>query len=431
MDGMSWANAAELVHSLADEQDHWAPASWRPRDHRGRPAGALPPVLASVPSLTQVSRAHFFAGRFVKDAGDEGNGKDPLRWAANRHLGKHVPEGEAPVLLLKDKVMTEQGLHPEAVRLIREREEGQTPRAVALVINAIDDQLKAGQQLRIACTADRIKPLREILVLAAQAGRAVLLIADHGHELGDRMKRQGPRGEGGHRWRPLHDGEAPRDFERRLPAGGTWKPRSAEAVAAIWDSRCCYGQPRFGEHGGLSLAEVVAPAILVAPDALFEARPGVEDEALRIQRVDEPGWWRFMPPRAIEAQPARGPRSVAPGQLELIPAPATPAPPPARSPLVERLRRSPAFKAHAADLPPAHVHQALELLGEIVLAGDQVGDEELARRANVMPYRLAGAVARLGEVLNHDGYAVVEHDLTGRQVRLNRVLLSQLFEFEG
>jgi hypothetical protein len=74
------------------------------------------------------------------------------------------------------------------------------------------------------------------------------------------------------------------------------------------------------------------------------------------------------------------------------------------------------------------VAEALRHLAVLVAAGDQISEGELARRCGVQDYRVVGLVVRLGEVLNHDGYTVVEHDRSGQQVRLNRARLVQLFE---
>jgi hypothetical protein len=74
------------------------------------------------------------------------------------------------------------------------------------------------------------------------------------------------------------------------------------------------------------------------------------------------------------------------------------------------------------------VAEALSQLALLVNAGDQISEGELARRCSVQDYRVIGLVVRLGEVLNHDGYTVIEHDRTGQQVRLNRARLVQLFE---
>ena len=44
---------------------------------------------------------------------------------------------------------------------------------------------------------------------------------------------------------------------------------------------------------------------------------------------------------------------------------------------------------------------------------------EFARRCGTRPHRVGGLVARMG-MLNIDGFAIVEHDRSGGQVRLHR-----------
>ena len=56
-------------------------------------------------------------------------------------------------------------------------------RVVGVVVNAIDDHLDSGDQVVFTWAMDRIKPLRELLQLAADSGRLILITSDHGHVL--------------------------------------------------------------------------------------------------------------------------------------------------------------------------------------------------------------------------------------------------------
>lgn len=439
MDGMSWANAVELVKSLGDEPDRWAPVIWRPGSISGRSACSLPPVLAALPTLTHVSRSAFFAGKATPPGSPPDTTQDPVRWANNRHARKGMGEGaDDPVLKLKDGLMTPEGLRPEVLALFKQKNDGKPPRLLSVVVNAIDDQLKAGQQMWVHCTVEHIKPLRELLALAANAGMSVLLVSDHGNVPGDLLQRKGEK-TGGARWRPLAEGEQPEPFEVALPANGTWRPRGAAAAAAIWDRGACYGNPKYGEHGGASLAEVVAPAVLLAPEHL----PEVAEGELRTAPLVEPDWWRLVVPAKVETRaPAAKPRrpAKAQGQLVLptiVPQEEQPAAAPVREavkaeeevpPLVKNLAASKVFKARVKGIATERVSETLEHLAVLVAAGGSMPDADFARRCRVLPYRIAGLVAQLGEVLNHDGYTVVEHDRNGRQVRLNRSRLMQLYE---
>lgn len=437
VDGMCWADAVELAGSLGDEPDRWAPASWRPKRVDGRSATPLPPVLASLPTLTQVSRAAFFAGKDHPRHGDEPTAQDRQRWIANRPIARTLGEGQDAELLLKDALVAGGELTAKARDLVQ-----RGPRVVAVVLNAIDDQLKGSQQIWLECTVDHIKPLRELLAEAATAERAVLLIADHGHVPGDVLVSRGTRGDGGARWRPLREGEKPEPFEVALPARSTWVPAGAAGVAAVWDETACYGSPRYGEHGGASLAEVVAPALLVVPEALGHLDFDEPDDALRPVSMLEPAWWRLaLPERRVDPVPR--PPEPAPHEVsrqlglpEIAPLPAAPEPPlqprvepePVAPPLVGQLRKSPVFKGHVKGLPEAKVETALAHLGALLSAGGRLGTADFARECAVQGYQVTGLVARLGEILNLDGYPVVEHDTAGQQVTVNISMLTQLFE---
>lgn len=449
MDGMSWANAVQLVGSLADEQDRWAPAAWRPKGFSGLSGGQLPPVLASLPTLTQVSRAALFAGKFSPKQGHEGTHKDPKRWAENGQVRQVSGEEEKPVLLIGQEILGEhQLLSPKALSALEDDQQ----RVVAMVWNTIDDQLKSSKHAFFEATTSSIKVLSELLAIAASHGRAVLLVSDHGHVPGSHLAGKGKAESGGARWRSVGEVESAREFEIKLPADKSWAPHGATGVAAIWDDRACYGTPHHGEHGGMSLAEVVAPAVLLVPETLAEAVPGEVDEELRPQRLEEPLWWDLetsmvaqpAPAMAVAGRAAAAP-AVSTHQLGLTgisppePVVSEPAAAPAKAAtaksawpeLVAKLEKAPVFKAHVKGLQPERVQEALRIVALLVEAGDQIPDAQLARTCRVLPHRVSGLVARASEVLAIDGYAVVEHHLAAKQVRLDKEKLTQLYQVQA
>jgi hypothetical protein len=347
------------------------------------------------------------------------------------------------VLLLKDLATEHGGATDDAVKLIG----GEAP-LVAIVVNAIDDHLSGSDQIALRYTANEIRPLGAILDAAMAAERAVLLIADHGHVPGQAMTSVGARpASGGSRWRALPEGQEPADFEVELPKQAWW-PAGAQRVAAIWDETKSYGAPKAGKHGGASLAEVVAPAVLVVPDALAQARPGEVDEeltALPAARL-EPDWWACEPPRTTAAAPTPPPKPkrgskkkpVNEAQLTLggvtqdpdpAPAPqADPAPAPL-PPLLVALGKSPIFREHVEGLPKAHVEEAMRALAIVVEAGDRLGIDQFERKTATPAWRVSSFVSsRLSPVFNFDGYGVIEFDRQGQQLVLSRERLCQLFE---
>ena len=52
---------------------------------------------------------------------------------------------------------------------------------VGVVINAVDDHLTKGEQVRVRWGVDSIRPLDTVLSTALEAGRIVILVSDHGH----------------------------------------------------------------------------------------------------------------------------------------------------------------------------------------------------------------------------------------------------------
>ncbi|MBK6514239.1 MAG: BREX-2 system phosphatase PglZ [Polyangiaceae bacterium] len=90
LDGMSWANAVEL---LMDLEGH--------RYGLLRVADRTPrPMLAALPTLTGVSRSAFFAGKPIKTGEPQDTSKDPERFATHAGLRKIGIEGAE--LYLKD-----------------------------------------------------------------------------------------------------------------------------------------------------------------------------------------------------------------------------------------------------------------------------------------------------------------------------------------
>ena len=164
----------------------------------------------------------------------------------------------------------------------------------------------------------------------------------------------------------------------------------------------------------------------MAPEWLAQLR-AEEGTALQTRPFPTPLWWDLDVDEAREpAAKEDKPKKETPQQSFLPmpgiapPTPPAPAEPTVESALVTALRKSKAFKANVDGRPTAEVEQALGWLGVLAEAGGDLSDQEFARRCQTRPHRVAGVVARMGTILNVDGYAMVEHDRGGRQVRLHR-----------
>lgn len=424
MDGMSYAAAVQVLQRLR-EQRRWSPIAWRTPGWNGQLP--IPPVLAAAPTLTEVSRAALFAGVADPRFGDQGTDKDDSRWASNPHIRDLV--GEEPL-----KVFFRRDIHAghDLIDEVKQAVAGEQ-RVVAVVVNAIDEQLKGSLQVAFDYSKTPILPLEALLSAADGAERAVLLVADHGHVAGDAMRVAGgriPAGrEGGARWRALAEGEQPQVGEVLLPRT-SWKPRGAAGIAALWDTAIANRAPHYGEHGGLSLAEAVAPAFLIGPEWLD--RVAGDDVELSCRVLPEPDWWALkiarpaVAPVAIVVPPTKAPAQAAlPGIGLTAKTPTAPPAAPTEPALVAKLRASKLFTQQISGMPKPDVERVLTWLGALVEAGGTVTAADFAQQCGVRPHQVGGVVARMG-VLNADGFAIVEHDVAGRRVVLHKArLLSQ------
>ncbi|CCD90939.1 putative SC4G2.10, pglZ; bacteriophage (PhiC31) resistance gene pglZ [Bradyrhizobium sp. ORS 375] len=423
MDGMSYATAVQILQRLRDQR-RWSPIAWRTPNWSGQLP--IPPVLATAPTLTQVSRAALFAGVADPRFGDQGTDKDEERWASNPHVRELV--GEEPLnVFFRREILAGHELTEEVKKAIADDE-----RVVAVIVNAVDEQLKGSLQVAVDYSKTSILPLEALLSAAGGAERAVLLVADHGHAAGDAMRVASGRipvgREGGARWRALAEGEQPQDGEVLLPRS-SWKPRGSAGIAALWDTTLANRAPNYGEHGGLSLAEAVAPAFLIGPEWLD--RVADDDVELSCRVLPEPDWWalKIARPATVPVAPIKEPKTPK-AQLELLPVeqaktPIAPPEAPTEPTLVARLRTSKLFTLQIAGVPKADVERVLTWLTVLVDAGGSMTAADFARLCGVRPHQVGGVVARMG-VLNADGFAIVEHDVAGRRVVLHKArLLSQ------
>ncbi|WP_437593479.1 BREX-2 system phosphatase PglZ [Sorangium sp. So ce1000] len=437
LDGMSWANAVELLQDC--ELKQVAPLRWS----LGRNGGRVMPMLAALPSLTGVSRAALFAGKRVKAGESLDTSKDPERFAT--HAGLRRAGIDDAVLYLKDSVETSSGdLHPKAIELVRSPD-----RVVGLVINALDDQLGGARQVRVPADLGHIKPLGRLLVEATEANRAVLLIADHGHVRTDRMTSVGRSGDG-KRYRYLADNEKSEEGEVVATNEVAWVPRGKAKVAMLYRDCDAYGSTAAtGEHGGASLAEIVTPAILVGSDQLrrrVEVAEGRDDSELEVTPFPRPEWWDLAAPAPARPQPASRPKTPPPPPppkknqplLPIFEAAPPPPPPPAEpaqtaveSPWLTRLCASKAFDGRTA----AERKRLREVIAPRVAlladAGGAMPADVFAHRVGVLPHAVGGVVSELQEWINFDAYLVVEHDPRSKRVTLNVPLLDEYLKEAG
>ena len=435
MDGMSFANLAELWSSIA--RTSLVPVS------RGRRS----PMLAHIPTMTRLSRSALFAGRAMVQGESLDTGRDGDRLAQHPAVRRM---GEVPRVLLKRELMgTSGGLSDDAEQAVRGAD-----RIVAVVVNAIDDRLKGSAQLRVMLSTRHIPALDALLTAAESTGRIVLLVSDHGHInslrfIGAPVQNPGNGGEGeglGARHRGLGASEAAMPDEIELPAGALPMPRGQDRVAvAVHETRRYTSLLHFGEHGGASLAEAVAPAVLLAPRGLIDQLRalGVEERPLESPDV--------LNPRSCPRRRARGPSARASGSpgaclpggtaaessagraaLRAVPRWGLRPNPRHR----RRRRRSPSsksqlFRSQIREIAESERDLAKKAIELLLRHGGRLSRDRFAVELGIdtagKGVRVPGFLARLEKVLNVDQELVVSMDRKGQNVELDERRLRSLF----
>lgn len=437
LDGMAWAQAIQLLRSM-QELPHtpWAPLAWHAGPHRIG-VSPYPPVMANLPTITEVSRSAFFAGKPIPNGTKLDTSLDPQRFAENKQLHPFCEAQVAPRLMLRNESHTADGAATEAaLTMIKDDKRG----IVGIVINAIDASLKADSQQVTEWRVDTIKSLHGFLDAAQEAGRYVLLASDHGHVPADRLETLSSPPEAGARYRRWPGPADPVQSDELAFSGiGVYARKEMQgAVLLTTDSKRYGGAAHAGEHGGATLAEVVAPCILLGWD-----EPGMETRPadLRTAPLFVPDWWHFMLPASTPAgkgmgskAPAQPKRTSSSSQLKLGLGEAQrsePVPPPATEPAEEH----PALRAlvdcemlKARQSKKADRIKTATAVVFLLCRDGTVSAEVFAKHLNEPLYRVEGAVSKLTEVLNVDGYEVLRFNRQSRQVILDKAKLEQQFE---
>ena len=413
LDGMSVAVCRELLPDLLGQD-------WIPLNREGKES-LLSAGLATIPSVTEVSRTSLFCGQLRQGASAD----EQAGFEAHPGLRTHCGSGFPPIVFHKSALRGE----GDAVLAGEIREEIASPdrRIVGVVINAVDDQLLKGEQLDTRWSRDTIPVLPALLHEAKLSRRLVVITSDHGHVLDSNSVCR--PGEGGERWRNAVD--APREGELRL-SGPRVLIAESKAVIVPWSESIRYGIKKNGYHGGVAPQEMVTPIAVLSPsDAFPEGWVDVP--------VDVPLWWE-QPAGALEFTakvPARTkpPKPQQTGLLfnmeeESVNARTPAAKTPVETELVATLFRSPIFerqKKLAGRSVPSD-----EILRSVLRALDQRGGRmtsaAIARTVNYPPMRLRGLLAVMQRVLNIDGFAVLTRDEASDTVDLNRQLLKRQFD---
>jgi len=417
IDGMSVAVCREL---LSDVTRH----EWIALCEADR--GFNRPAIATIPSVTEFSRASLLCGGLRRGAMAD----EKIGFAEHSALLARCRNGSPPVLF--HKAGLQEGEDAVLAPEVRKEIASTHRKIVGVVINAVDDHLLKGEQIDTRWTRDAIKVLPSLLHEARIARRLVVLLSDHGHVLDCQTKSRD--GDGGERWRSASGTPGADELlvqGHRVLAGG-------HRVVAPWSERVRYGNmKKNGYHGGLTPQEIVIPIAVLASTEDFPA-------GWHAQPVDTPAWWDEPRETASAPRPAPALKPTPPRRREslfdLEADEARTSQPPMEAPVtasreaapdwVPRLLACPMFAEQkllaGRGLPDDDV--LTKLLGNLDRRGGKMTLVALARALNFATLRLPGLLAKVQRLLNVDGYPVLGRDDVSDTIELNRDLLLTQFD---
>lgn len=418
LDGLSFEVFHQLLDDLLDRG--WEP---RLRDDLQHPMTAL----ATLPGVTKVSRTSLFCGRL------EHGPQASERKGFTSHpslLAASLPN--LPPQLLHKADLT--GKTSQLAEQVRKGLQHKGRKVIAVVHNAVDDLLSAGDQLSGEWSLGRLRYLEALLDAAAEGGRAVILTGDHGHlpEYGTRLERSEGAGQ---RHRPADGPPA----EGEILIQGRRVVTDAGTLIVPWSETLRYRYCKAGYHGGVS------PQELLVPLAVF-TQAGVDLEGWRHLEGALPDWWEPSRPGSTPEPPAIGPgvkpkprskkapRAI-PEQGKLFSEPSAPTPPPAADTTSTdrwaKLFASEMWQAQTAraggssTVPLTRVRSVLDLVDG---HGGRISLDAACRALNLGLPRLRSTVTQLQRLLNVDAYPILDLDEAAGELRLARDLLNEQFE---
>jgi len=416
-------------HGLASELVR---AGWVERAPGESPASRY--ALATIPSVTEVSRTSLLCGRILRGSGAE----ESQGFASHPGLLAACTSKLPPVLYHKADLGGGGAVGLDAE--IRSEIDRVERRIVGVVVNAVDDHLMKGDQVRVTWGLDTIGPLRALVECAGQAGRALVVLSDHGHvvDRGVEYRRQEMAGA---RWRSAAAGTPL--AEEVVLRGPRVVSADGGPILGLWSERLRYGGKQNGYHGGVTPQEMVVPAAVFM---FGDAKAAGWDEV----RSAVPAWWDR---REIAASVVDSAKLIAAPTPVVIPPPAPVpdkkvqfdlfAPKPSPQPSVTPAATGPMWiatlltsetylaqqKRHSRlALPDERVR---ELLAVLDARGGKLTQVALARSLKVPTVRLPGILAAARRLLNLDGYDVLAVDTESGTVELNQLLLRTQFGLDA
>ena len=396
LDGMSQDVFLAIAGSMAQR-------GWTAWSRQGLPLA----LLATMPSVTECSRASLLSGRLTRGVANQ----EKQAFTQHEGLKRASKAAKPPVLLHKAGLEQSHQLTPEASSSIADPEQ----RVIGVVINAIDDALAKSEQVRIDWTMESIPLLAEVLEHARRANRTVVITSDHGHVL-ERQSTLRPDGEG-ERWR--RPGRAIERGEITI-AGPRVTALMGGSLVLPWSESIRYAVKKNGYHGGVCRQEMLVPI------GIWTAGHSPESEGNAYQAVypPTPAWWSSTDdPIAVLVRPAarRTNSNAAPAHDLFSMAPV--------DDWLDRLMTSPLLlrqgeRVGRVALEPERLRT---LLGKLQQQGGRCSIEQLATAIGQPVMRMRGVISVMERMLNLDGFPIVTLEQSTGTVLLDIPLLKTQF----
>ncbi|WP_447763841.1 BREX-2 system phosphatase PglZ [Pseudomonas reinekei] len=270
LDGMSEAVYRQLSEDLV--RNNWL--ELQPIETQGDAC-----LVAALPTVTQVSRCSLLSGELC-----EGNANDEKKAFTSHAQLKKLASTKFPPQVYHKQDLSQSGsgsLHNSVRGVIA----GKEHRILAVVINAIDDQLSSSSQVKVDWSFETVALFRHVMEAAREAGRVVIVTSDHGHVLDHDSVYQQSADDNGERYHPVAPGIAPSELE--IVVSGERVVTAGKQVILPWSERLRYTRAKnHGYHGGGSLQEVVIPLGVYINAATRQVPDGWREVPRRL-----PDWW--------------------------------------------------------------------------------------------------------------------------------------------
>lgn len=410
LDGMSVAVFRQLLQDIL-RQD------WVEVVHEGT---SLPrPVLATLPSVTAISRRALFLGRLDPAT----NGTEEGGFQKNDLLF-HESGSQVRPQLFKMGDLSDDGQGGIATK-VRSAIADKKCRVTSVVINAIDDHLDSGKQVDFAWTRNTIRGLRDLLRLAADSGRLVIMTSDHGHVLDFGTKQSPSTKEGrGDRYRTA-DGTVA-EGEREFEGSRVYKATGSNRITLACSAGIRYGGGKRGYHGGANPQEMVVPLAI-----LSDVRADVAEGWQQIPSY-QPGWWAIDASDVVPVPLAKPKPDKVVAGLDLFEQ-AVKKEVPAGGGWIDALLQCPIYleqsKLAVRGAPADDL--MTKLLKGLDSRGGTVVKQALAQELGMPPFRVDGLIQNVSRILNVDSYEVIGFDRASDTVTLNIGLLRTQFELKN